>query len=55
MGFDPEFINFIDECVKDSFEVPNDYYESDNDILNADENSIKYRGVYLVPVFFIND
>lgn len=44
----------VEECYNNSFSSLDNKASSGNSILQADENSYEYSGIYLVPAFFVN-
>ncbi len=45
----------LKNCIENSYENKNDFYNFDNKLLKKDKNNYEYSQIYLVPAFFINN
>lgn len=49
-----EFIQKTEKCYKNSFSIPDDKFNSENDVLRAEQSQKAYSHLSYIPGFFIN-
>lgn len=54
LNFPPEFKQQVDNCLDNSFENPQDYFGSDNKVLQKDASQYPRNLVYTIPLVILN-